>query len=164
MSAVVIGLGNDFRRDDGIGPAVAAAVRDLGLPDVVVHIGARDTGELLDAWADAEVAVIVDAAAGPGARPGRLRRWTPDHTDRAMTLSSHAVEPFSAYALGVALGRVPRRVVVLSVDVVDVGHGVGLSPALAAALPAAVAAVVAEIEWRGPTPRDQGPKTPQPSV
>ncbi len=34
----------------------------------------------------------------------------------------------STYALGAAIGRVPARLVVLTVDAADVGHGVGLSP------------------------------------
>lgn len=164
MSAVVIGLGNEFRRDDGIGPAVAAAVRRLGLPGVAVHDSAGDPADLLDAWDGAEVAVLVDAAAGPDARPGRLRRWTPGRGHPPASVSSHALEPFSAHALGVALGRIPEALVVLTVDVAHVGHGVGLSPEVAAAIPVAVAAVVDELERRGPTPRDRGPKTPQPSA
>ncbi|KGI67441.1 hydrogenase maturation protease [Mycolicibacterium rufum] len=163
MSAVVIGIGNEFRRDDGIGPAVAAAVSRLDLPGVTVHSSVGDPGDLLDAWDGVDVAVIVDAVAGPDAHPGRLRRWTPGFERSPASVSSHALEPFSTHALGVALGRVPQDLVVLTVDVADVGHGVGLSPAVLAAVRTAATAVVEEIERRGPTPRDRGPKTPQPA-
>ena len=47
---VVIGIGNDHRRDDGIGPAVAAAVAARGLPGVRVHRCAAEPTAILDAW------------------------------------------------------------------------------------------------------------------
>ena len=50
-----------------------------------------------------------------------------------------------AYALGEPLGRLPDRLVVLGVNVVDVSYGVGLTPAVSAAVPAAVEAVLAEL-------------------
>ena len=60
-------------------------------------------------------------------------------------VSSHAIGLPEAYALGEALGRLPDRLVVLGVDVVDVDYGVGLTPAVAAAVPHVVEAVLAEL-------------------
>lgn len=144
MTVVVIGLGNEFRRDDGIGPAVAAAVERLHLHDVRVQTASDDPTALLDAWDGAELAVIVDAAAGEGATAGRLRRWTPDQTPPS-AVSSHALNLTAVHALGRALGRTPLRLVVFTVDAADVGHGIGLSPDVLDAVPAAAAAVAAEI-------------------
>ena len=144
MTVVVIGIGNEFRRDDGIGPAVAAAVRRLDDVNVDVHTASDDPAVLLDAWDGAELAVIVDAAAGGDITPGRLRRWTPDQA-RPAAVSSHALDLSAVYALGQALGRTPERLVVFTVDAADVGHGDGLTPAVAAAVPHVVSAIVAEI-------------------
>lgn len=149
MSTVVIGLGNGFRRDDGVGLAVAAAIEERALPDVDVLTGIEDPASLLDAWAGAALAVLVDAAvvSGPASsrRPGRVHRVTMADVAAADGLSSHQVDVAGALALGEALGRVPDRLVVFTVAVADVGHGAGLTPAVAAAVPAAVTAVVAEI-------------------
>ena len=41
-------------------------------------------------------------------------------------VSSHAFGLPQAYALGEALGRIPGRLVVLTVDIADVSYGVGL--------------------------------------
>mgnify|MGYP005817323421 FL=1 len=164
MSALVIGVGNEFRRDDGVGPAVVAEVDRLGLDGVRTVIIRGDTTELLDAWDGVEVTVIVDAAAGPGATPGRIRRWTPGDRHDGAAVSSHALDLPGTYALGQALGRLPRNLVVLTVDAADVGHGVSLTPPLAAAVPDVVATVVAELErhaGRGIRTLDRGPKTPQ---
>ncbi|KRE33639.1 hypothetical protein ASG82_21385 [Mycobacterium sp. Soil538] len=144
MTAVVIGIGNEFRRDDGIGPAVAEAIRRLD-EDVDVRTVSDDPAALLDAWDGIELAVIVDATAGEGAVGGRLRRWAPDQTPPA-AVSSHALDLTAVHALGRVLGRTPQRLVVFTVDAADVGHGVGLTPAVAAAVPRVVSAIVAEIE------------------
>ncbi|WP_349307520.1 hydrogenase maturation protease [Rhodococcus sp. IEGM 1305] len=61
MTVVVIGLGNDLRRDDGIGPIVARQVADHVAPDVCVSVSDGDPGTLLEAWTGAQLAVIVDA-------------------------------------------------------------------------------------------------------
>lgn len=146
MTAVVIGVGNDFRRDDGIGPAVAAAIARRGLSGVEVHTVAGDPTELLDAWEGVAFCVIVDAAVGDGVEPGRIRRWSPGDWPADAAVSSHTLDVPATYALGDALGRLPRKLLVVTVDAADVGHGIGLSPALADAVPAVTSAVLAEIE------------------
>jgi hydrogenase maturation protease len=50
-----------------------------------------------------------------------------------------------AHALGQALGQMPQKLVVFTVDVADVSHGVTLTPAVAAAVPTAVEAILAEL-------------------
>ena len=134
--AVVIGIGNSYRRDDGIGPAVAAAVGDLALPGVRVLGCAGEMTQILDGWTGAATAVVVDATAG--GTPGRVRRCGLDDFVEATPFSSHELSLRTTYELARALGRAPDSVVVVTVDVADTGHGVGLTPAVAAALPHAV--------------------------
>ena len=55
MTVVVIGLGNDLRRDDGIGPIVARQVADHVAPDVCVSVSDGDPGTLLEAWTGAQL-------------------------------------------------------------------------------------------------------------
>lgn len=135
---VVIGLGNPFRRDDGVGPAVAAAVESMGLPGVGVICPAESTA-ILDAWDGADLAVVVDAAAG--GTPGRVRRCDLDDLAGEAPVSSHELSLRQTHELALALDRAPGRVVVVSVDVADTGYGSGLTPAVAAALPEVLDAV-----------------------
>ena len=139
--AVVIGIGNPFRRDDGIGPAVAADLASHNLPGIRVLTCAAEPAALLDAWEGSALAVLIDAAAGE--QPGRVQTCSLQDLAEATPVSSHDLGLRQAYELGRALGRAPESVVVVTVDVADTGHGQGLSPAVAAALPAAVRAVVA---------------------
>ncbi|OBH01806.1 peptidase M52 [Mycobacterium sp. E136] len=144
--AVVIGIGNSFRRDDGVGPAVAEEVARRDLPGVRVLVATGEPGALLDAWSGVGIAIVVDAAMGDGASPGRIRRWTPDENRPPRVVSSHAIGLPEAFALGEALGQLPDRLVGFSVDIVDAGHGVGMTADVAAAIPGVVDAVLAELD------------------
>lgn len=145
MNAAVVGLGNEFRRDDGVGPVVAAAVERLEMSGVTVAVVQDDPADLLDAVGTAALAIIIDAAAGGDSVAGRIRRWLPGQRTPT-AVSSHGLDLAAVLALGRALGREPAQTVVFTVDAGDVGHGYGLSAAVAAAVPRVVGAVVSEID------------------
>ena len=134
--AVVIGIGNEFRRDDGIGPAVAAHLAARGVRALMC---VAEPAAILAAWAGSALAVVVDAA--DGTVPGRIRQCAITDLAGSAGVSSHDLGLRQTYELGLVLGRAPGALVVVTVDVADTGHGVGLSPAVAAALPGAVALV-----------------------
>lgn len=158
----VIGIGNGLRRDDGVGPAVAAAVDARAIPGVRVVADALEPTQLLDAWADIRLAIVVDAATASPPVPGRIHRCVRDQLLSAPTVSSHGVDLPTVIALGEALGRVPDEVVLFAVEVADTGYGEGLTPAVAAAVPGVVDAVITEI-GRGSFGCHEGPKCPGPA-
>lgn len=140
MTAVVIGVGNEFRRDDGVGPAVARALAASG---VRTEISDGDPVRLMEAWEGAEFVVIVDAVRCTPALPGRWHRTTLPHTIPAA--SSHGFGVPEAVELAEALDRRPEHLVIYAVEVADVGFGTGLSPAVAAVVTPLTAAVRAEL-------------------
>ena len=135
MRTVVIGLGNAYRRDDGVGLAVAERLRaQSGGIDVVSY--EQEPSRLLDAWTGADLALVVDAVSS-GAEPGTVHRF--DATERAVPGrvfrgSTHAFGVSEVIELARALGRLPRRVLVYGVEGDEFGAGEGLSPAVAAAV------------------------------
>jgi hydrogenase maturation protease len=142
---VIIGVGNPMRRDDGAGPAVVEALLAEEVDAIALD---GDPTRLLEAWADAALAVVVDAVLGD--EPGRVRsvevvRERTVVADLGATAGgcggTHGAGVADAVELGEALGRLPDRLVVCSVGAADAGHGPGLSPTVAASLPALVAAV-----------------------
>jgi hydrogenase maturation protease len=145
MTAVVIGVGNTHRRDDGVGPAVAAEVAADCPAGVRVVTCAVEPTAILDAWDGADLAVVIDAAAGDDAVAGRVRRCTIDEVADSGALTSHDLNLVQTYELARVLGRAPRRVVLVSVDAADLRHGEGLSPHVAEAISRAVALVCAEL-------------------
>jgi hydrogenase maturation protease len=145
--AVVIGIGNPFRNDDGIGPAVAAQIEEQRLPGVRVVISDGEPAGLLEAWAGADLAVVVDAIHWMPPWPGRIHRLTASQLESGGTAaSSHGFGLPDALRLGRALGQLPQCVVILAVEAADTSTGTELSQPVAAALPGVVAAVMAELK------------------
>lgn len=142
---IIIGIGNDFRRDDGVGVTVAEQIAERNLPDVRVLSGMSESTAILDAWSGAKCVVVVDALAGADASPGRIRRWTAADLQATKVVSSHALGLAQTCALGQALSQMPDELVVFTVDVVDTNHGLGLTPAVAAAVPDLVELILAEL-------------------
>lgn len=146
---VVAGIGSEYRRDDGVGIAVARLV--AGDSPGVVDVGPLgEPLDLLGRWDGVELAVVVDALrseeppgtvrvleldapglAGPGAR-------TRGADARA---STHGLGVADVLRLSHAVGCAPRRVVVVGVVGERFDEGIGLSRAVGAALDGAVAAV-----------------------
>jgi hydrogenase maturation protease len=131
---VVIGIGNPFRRDDGVGPAVVDRLRRrvTGV-EFVVCDGEPTT--VIDAWAGAARAVVVDAVRAVGGDVGRVFRFTTDHpaATRAGITASHAADLGDTVALARALDRMPDTLLVYTVQVSDVSYGTGMSPPVVAA-------------------------------
>ncbi|MFE5704445.1 hydrogenase maturation protease [Rhodococcus koreensis] len=147
MTAVVLGLGNDYRRDDGLGPAVAREVAARVAADIRVSTSDGDPTRMLDAWAGADLAVLVDAVVSEPPRPGTVHRFDPTAVAELPTpnTSTHGVGLATALELGRVLDRLPRRWVLYAVEVVDLGYGRGLSPVAAGAVEPVVRAVLSEL-------------------
>lgn len=147
--AVLIGVGNPYRRDDGIGPALAAAIDALDLPGVTVLTSDGEPSRLLDAWAGASLAVVVDAARPGSGKPGQIRRFADDCPARASgSASTHGLGIAEAIELGRALDQLPDRLMVFAVAAKDVGYGDQLSQPVQAALPDLTRQVLAELKAR----------------
>jgi len=148
MTALVVGVGNRARRDDGVGPVVAERV-GAARPDLDVVEVSGDATRMLDLWAGADLVVVVDAVR-TGDPVGSCRRWSWreggwDGAPPPSQVSSHLVGVREAVDLAAALDRLPATLVVVGVEVADLGLGPGLSPLVADAVEDAVALVVATL-------------------
>lgn len=151
--AVVIGVGNPFRRDDGVGPAVLDALR--ARTDVPHCVRLLDSdGEpvrTILAWDGAQTAVVIDAVR-TGAPPGTVHQLDPDALpDGGRVGGSHALGPGESVLLGRATGRIPDRIVLIGVEVEDTAMGTGLTDAVAAAVGQVVDRVLEELGAGGIT-------------
>jgi hydrogenase maturation protease len=147
--AVVIGVGNEFRRDDGAGPAVVARLRGRAPATVRLVVTDGEPARLVEAWTGAALAVVVDAVRADPPRPGRVHRFVLDRPRPTRTASSHGLGLDDAVALAVALDRMPGRLIVHAIEAADLGQGPGLTPPVAAAVVAVADAVLADL--RGPS-------------
>ncbi len=145
---VVVALGNDWRRDDGVGRAVLEELRHLTGVASLAAVG--DPLELHDLWAGADLAVVVDALSAAD-QPGTVQVATlqlaseprsPDAFRRSV--SSHGLGLGEVLLLAQQLGSAPLQVVVVGIVGGDFGHGVGLTRAVSRAVPDA-ARLVAQV-------------------
>jgi hydrogenase maturation protease len=144
--AVVIGIGNPYRCDDGIGPAAVVALADLRPPQADVIAADGEPAALLEAWTGRDLAVVIDAVRCEPSTPGRIWRSAgADLGGPAAAASSHALGIPDALRLGQVLDRVPGRLVVYAVEAARLDLGLGLSPEVSAALPQLIRAVLAEL-------------------
>jgi hydrogenase maturation protease len=131
---VVIGVGNAYRSDDGVGLAVVEYLRGR-LPEGVAVVPCEDEpSRLLDAWDGASAVYVVDAVSS-GAEPGTLHRF--DASEEAVPSnvfrsSTHAFGVGEAIELARVLGKLPPRVLVYGVEGAEFRGGEALTPAVAA--------------------------------
>ena len=137
-------LGSRYRGDDAVGPLVADRLRAAGA--MVLECDDEPT-RLLDAWAGLELVVIVDAISS-SSPAGTVHRFDPGDGPLPRDLglaSTHAFSVPEALELGRALGRAPRRVLVVGVEGTAFGMGDPVTPAVEAALDRVAAEVLVRL-------------------
>ena len=133
VSIKIIGVGNEWRGDDGVGVAVARALREQALPGVTVLEATGEGTALMAAWQDAEVVILVDAVRS-GAEPGKIHRF--DARDEHLPTdffhySTHAFSVAEAVELARVLDQLPPRIVVYGIEGKTYEAGAELSPEVA---------------------------------
>jgi hydrogenase maturation protease len=143
----VIGIGNEFRRDDGAGPAVVARIRHWVPPGARLVVTDGEPARLIEAWTGAALAIVVDAVRAEPPQPGTIHRFVVDRPETAAgrTASSHGLGLDDAIGLAMALDRMPRRLIVYAIEAADLAQGVGLTPAVASAVGAVAGAILDDI-------------------
>ena len=151
--ALVAGVGNVLRGDDGFGPAVVRALEASGGPPAAVRIVEMGIGgiglvhELMDGY---DVLVLVDAVDRGGA-PGSLYvlepqvpdvATMPDPERRALAADLHQAVPGPALIMARAVGALPPVVRIVGCQPAETeDFATGLSPPVQRAVPDAVAAI-----------------------
>jgi hydrogenase maturation protease len=147
VRAVVIGVGNEFRRDDAAGPAVVALLAGRVPDGVILTVSDGEPIRLMEAWAGVPLAIVVDAVRAEPAVPGRLHRLVLDNSTMELErqTSSHGLGLGDAIGLGRALDRMPGRLIVHAVEAGDLSQGADMTPAVVAAIDALAAGVLRDL-------------------
>ncbi|MBI2264629.1 MAG: hydrogenase maturation protease [Armatimonadetes bacterium] len=144
--SLIIGVGNEYRRDDGAGFAAARRLRAEN-PDVPVVLQSGDGVSLMEAWRDADSVIVVDAVHSAG-KPGSVHRF--DAAARPIPAkffpsSTHAFGLAEAVEMARALGRLPERLIVYGIEGKTFEAGTGLSPEVEEGVSQVVEQVLREI-------------------
>ncbi|MBM3304808.1 MAG: hydrogenase maturation protease [Candidatus Aminicenantes bacterium] len=125
--ACLVGLGNPYRRDDGVGPWIAEAVRPAAVRSPLRVFNVEDVLEnfvFRIAGADCRNVVIVDAAAG-GGEPGTVVFGPLGDFSASGCVSTH--KPALELS-GKILESAGKSVFLLGIVPEDLGFGPGLTP------------------------------------
>ncbi|MET7298808.1 hydrogenase maturation protease [Embleya sp. NPDC005575] len=169
LRIAVIGVGNEYRRDDGVGWGVVARLAERAgiqpLPEgTTLAVCDGDPARMITLWSGVDLALVVDAARSCPPCPGRVRRmeWNGEQLSHVGgSTSTHGLGLGDAVELSRVLARLPRHLVVYAVEAADTGLGTGLSAPVAAAVEPLAERIAQEITLRAAaTPegkRDQNP-------
>lgn len=131
LKKVIIGIGNDFQGDDGIGHYIVQRIQMLNLPNISVFEESGEATHLMEAWSDADIVVIIDAMISHET-PGLVCRFDASNEPLPKEFYTH----FSTHSFGIAeslelaraLGKLPATVIVYGIEGKDFETGHGLSP------------------------------------
>jgi hydrogenase maturation protease len=144
---VVIGVGNIYRSDDGVGLVVVRRLAERTLTGVAIIEESGEGTALLSRWTDAQSVILVDAVHS-GAQPGAIHRIDV-HAEpvpaRFFHCSSHAFGVAEAVELARALNQLPARLILLGIEGGDFSAGESLSSAVERAATAVAEQVLEEI-------------------
>jgi hydrogenase maturation protease len=134
---LVIGIGNELRGDDGLGPTVVRALREKDLHGVRVMEMEGEGAALIDAWRGYDRVILVDAIAS-GSTPGLFHALDACITEIPRTLfrsSSHLFGVGEAIELARRVDLLPHTLWVYGIEGDSFGFGDQLSPSVKSRLP-----------------------------
>lgn len=147
---VVIGMGNPYRQDDAAGLEVARLVEAAGIDGVrVIELEGEPAG-IIDTWAGADVAYVVDAVRS-GATVGTVHSIQLDESGLPTNKkrdSSHAMGLSDAVELGRIMDRLPGTLIVTGIEGEAFDAGVGLTAEVGEAVELVADQIVDELRKR----------------
>jgi hydrogenase maturation protease len=145
--AAVIGVGNRFRHDEGVGPAVIDRLRGMGLDNVTLAESDGEAGALIMLWDRQRLAILIDAMQADPSHPGRVHRLVVPKpaVERLRAVGALATDVGDSAEIARMSGRLPGTLIVFGIETGDVAAGSGLSPAVDAAVERVAEEIAAEI-------------------
>ena len=127
---LIVGIGNDYRSDDGAGLYVARCIKRQNTKEVSVVSGIGDGTSLLDLWDNREHAILIDSVSS-GKPTGYIYKFdglAEDISAESFTsFSTHAVSIPDTIFLGKRLGRLPKKLTIYGIEGDDFRPGNELS-------------------------------------
>ena len=149
---LIIGIGNDYRGDDGVGVFVAGRLREMGLPDIETREARGEGTELMTIWQGVETVIVVDAVYSKS-EPGRVFRFEIGKDELQSAIfrghSSHAFGLAEAINLASNLGSLPNKLIIYGIEGKSFETGEGLSVEIKKAAELVISKIVEEVNRDG---------------
>ncbi len=165
-AVLVVGIGNEYRRDDRVGLYVARRLAGENEFDLRVVAQSGEGVALMEAWHGARNVIVVDAVQA-NASAGKIFRFDASLEKIPFTFfhySSHAFGVAEAIELARALQELPPRLILYGIQGDDFGSGNELTPEVELAAGQVVGQIQREIHsWRQPCAPIQAQPTHHPT-
>jgi hydrogenase maturation protease len=159
-SILLLGLGNEYRSDDGLGIYAAREIRRRKIPGVAVAELAGEGTSLMQAWSHRSRVILVDAISS-GATAGEIYRLdvaTDPIPPHYFHYSSHAFGVAEAVELARILHRTPDVLLLFGIEGKQFDAGLGLTDVVLRSMPDLLALI--ECDLRRLAQRRAVPNTP----
>lgn len=145
---LVIGLGNTCRSDDSVGRRVARRLASEADSAFQVQESSGEGTSLISKWKASDFVIVVDAI-DTGGMPGFIRRMDA-HVDsipaeQFFHSSAHTFGLGEAIHLASAIGRLPRKLIVFTIEGRNFSCGTAITPEVRGAIDTVVQKIRAEI-------------------
>lgn len=145
---MLIGIGNEFRQDDGVGLVIVQQLQSQ-IPSEIEILEASSQGiGLMEAWQGAETVYLFDAVVS-GAEVGtiyRLDAWVQSVPEKFFHCSTHAFGVAEAVELARILNQLPPKLIIYGIEGQSFAVAIGLSPEVEQAAGEVVRRVLLELE------------------
>jgi len=143
---VVLGVGNELLKDDGIGVHVA---RELSKRTFAFPVEIIEAGTVPDCWQGYEPIsklVVIDAVHG-GCEPGAIYKFSPEDVEfeTSLNTSIHQISLVDSLKLSKIEGCSPENVVLIGVEPKEIAWGTELSEELRGRIADVVDIIMREI-------------------
>lgn len=149
---LVIGVGNVYRGDDGVGLAVVRALRARKIENARLMESDGNCTTLLEAWQTASKVILVDAVLS-GASAGTISRFDASYSQDIPTtytfFSTHAFSIAETLALARILDQLPPCFIIYGIEGKSFTSGEKLSPPVKKAIGEVVKQVMLDIANAG---------------
>ena len=126
---IIIGIGNEFRRDDGVGILIARELKKLALDSIDVIDSSGEGGKLLQLWEDYKFVIVIDAVHS-GGEAGKIYRFNISEEvlpAQFFKFSSHTFSLAESIELARKLKQLPPRLILFGIEGNDFSEGLGLT-------------------------------------
>jgi len=148
-STLVVGLGNNYRKDDGVGLYVAEKIRSMNLDNIEVADNIGESTSLIKVWSNAGKVFVVDAVIstereGTTHRFDALKEKIPGEIFNSY--STHSFSLLESIELAKTLGELPDSLIIYGIEGKDFSSGIGLSSKVIKAADEVIDMLVNEIQ------------------
>lgn len=129
---LLIGVGNEYRSDDGVGLLVAHKIGEKRMSSVTIKEESGEGAALMEAWQGFENVIVADAVSS-GAKPGSIFRIDASKERvpaKFFHYSTHAFSVAEAIELARTMKTLPQKIVLYGIEGENFNAGTGISPAV----------------------------------